>query len=625
MTLLAPLGLLALLTLPVILILHMLRERRRRVVVPSLLLWQLMPRRQEAQRRRRLPLTLLLFLHLLAAALLALALARPQWSFGFFGGERHLAIIIDTSTSMAAPAGGFAGSRLDAARARARELIAGVGPRGSATVISASSSAHVLDAAGTDGADRLIAALDGLVAAGTGTDLRGALTLAEAALQGRPSARILVLTDGALPTAEDLVGRPAPVAVEWLPVGGPADNRAIVALAARPRPGNAPVQVYARAVNYGAAPLRTVLRLYGDDELLDTRPVDLQPNGEAELTWAVPRGISMLRAELDGADGLPADDSAAVSLAQTRPIRALLVSAQPAALERALRAVPGLELRIEDPVAYAGAAADLTIFDGYLPDRWPAGAVLVVRPPAGAGLLTVSPQAREPTPEAAALRPGPSPAAELFEGVSLSSVQFGPVRDVTPPDGFVIALSRGEQPLVLRGRAGASEIAIWTFDLGQGNLTTRLAFPLLVARTVRDLTPPPLPAAALVGETVSLEPDSRATEVELAAPDGRVEVVALTPGQPLSLAFDRPGVYTLAERAGNQTLYTGQFAVNAGAPVESNLAPRDLPAPPPRTPDAQGAGDEQRALWPWLAAFALAVMLLEWLYVHGRRRALAEG
>jgi Ca-activated chloride channel family protein len=618
MTFLAPIGLLALLTLPVIVILHMLRERRRRVVVPSLLLWQLMPRRQEAQQRRRLPLTLLLLLHLIAAALLALALARPQWSFALFRGNDALAVIVDTSTSMAAPAG--AGSRLDAARARARAL---VGSAGSLTLIAAGSQARVVDAGGADAAARLGAALDALTPAGTGADIAGALTLAEAALQGRPDARVVVITDAALPAlAAELDGRPAALPVEWQTVGGPAPNRALVALAARPRPGNGPAQVYARAVNYGDAPVRTVLRLYGDGEILDTRPVTMEPNGEAELTWTVPRGVTLLRAELDGGDALPADDSFSVSLAQTRPVRALLVSARPAALERALRAVPGLELSILDPVAYAGSDADLTIFDGFLPDQWPAGGVLAVHPPAGTPLLEVDSRERAAAPDdVLEVLPG----ADLLDGVSLGSVEFGQLRAATPPEGFATLLRRGETPLVLRGRAGASEIAVWAFDLGQGNLTTRLAFPLLVARTVRDLTPPALPPSALLGETVRLRPDPRADHVEVAAPDGSVQIVEAAPGRPVDLGLDQPGVYTLAERAGERVLYEGRLGVNAGAPVESDLAPRELPAAPPAPAGVLGLDDGRRPLWPWLAAAALAVMLFEWLYVNGRRRAPVEG
>ena len=50
MIFLLPIGLLALLTLPIILLLHLMRERRRRVVVPSLMHWLNVPRRRDAQR-----------------------------------------------------------------------------------------------------------------------------------------------------------------------------------------------------------------------------------------------------------------------------------------------------------------------------------------------------------------------------------------------------------------------------------------------------------------------------------------------------------------------------------------------------------------------------------------------
>ncbi len=620
MSLLAPLGLLALLALPVIVLLHMLRERRRRVVVPSLLLWQLMPRKQEAQRRQRLPLTLLLLLQLVAAAMLALALARPQWPLAVFGAEGYVALIIDTSTSMAAPAPGIGGTRLEAAQARARQLIGAMGARGSVTLIAAGPRAALLDSGGPESAARLLAALDSLVPIGTGTDLRGALTLAEATLQGRPGARVVVLTDAALP-ALAAASLPTAVPVEWQAVGGALPNRAVVTLAARPRSASGPVQVYARAVNYGPDSVRTVLQLFGDEQLLDTRPVALAPNGEAELTWTVPRGVALLRAELDGDDGLPADDSAAISLAQTRPLRALLVSTRPDALERALRVVPGLELTTVAPLAYAGSDADLTIFDGFLPDAWPAGGVLAVHPPPGSPLLVVATSEREPADDTA-LRVQPGDGS--LDGVSLGSVAFGRVRDITPPAGFAVLLSRGEQPLVLRGRVGQSEIAVWAFDLSQGNLTTRLAFPLLVARAARDLTPPALPPSALLGERLELRPDPRADRLELGAPDGSVQVIALAPGAPTALTLDQPGVYTVAERAGERVLYAAQLGVNAGAAVESDLAPRPLPQVAPAAAAVNGDAATQRALWPWLAAAALAVMLGEWLYVHGRRQALAE-
>lgn len=619
MSLLAPLGLLALLTLPVIVILHMLRERRRRVIVPSLLLWQLLSQSHATRQRRRLSITLLLLLHLLVAALLALALAHPQWDLIGFGRQRHLALVIDTSISMAAPAPGTGGSRLDAARVRAQSLLGAAGG-GSATLIAAGPQAQVLDS-DTSNSVRLVSALARLQPTGVGSDVAGALTLAEASLQGRPNPQIIVLTDAALPAlASELATRGTTVPLRWETIGGDLDNRAIVTFAARPASGAGLVQVYARVVNYGGGALRTVVRLYGDGTLLDARPATLQPDGEVELAWTVPRGIGFLRAELDGNDPLPADDRAELSLAMYRLARVLLVSEQPAALERALRAVPGLELTVVAPAEYRGNAADLTVFDGFLPAAWPSGGVLAIHPPRDATLLAAGPPA--PVSGEAAITPA---GAALFEGISLGAVEFGPATPVTPPAEAVTLLSRAGQPLIFRWRVPGSAIAVWAFDLSQGNLTSRLAFPLLVARTARDLIPPAAPGSALAGATLSLPVDPRATIVEVTAPDGTTTPLTIGPEGYAPVTFDQPGRYTLVELAGAQRLYTAYVGVNAGAAFESDLRPRPVPEPV-AAPLARRERDKAvQPLWPWLVALALIVILGEWVYVHARRsRGFAE-
>ncbi len=628
MTLVAPLGLLALLTLPMIVLLHLMRERRRRVVVPSLLLWQLMPRRQEAQRRRRMPLTLLLILHLLAAALLALALARPQWLTDLLGREQHLAVIIDTSASMAAPLGGIgAGSRLDAARARARALLADLGGRDSLTLIVAGPEARLLDSAGPAGAVRLQAALAGLRASGVGSDMRGALTLAAADMQGQPAGRAIVITDAALPTLEsDLRHAPPGLAVTWEQVGTNLPNRALITFAARPR-GSGPVQVYARAANYSGDPVRSVVRLYGDGRILDTRSVSFPPQGDVELVWVAPAGVSLLRAEIDGADRMPADDTASLSLNVARPLRTLLVSNNPATVERALKSIPGVSLRVIAPADYLGLPTpdiDMTILDNVMPERWPPGAVLAINPPNSTRLLKMTGSTTNASADTVDLRSGPGIA--LFDGVSLGSVTFGPAPTITPPDWAQTLLARGEQPLIMRGSVGQSEVAIWAFDLNQGNLTTRLAFPLLLARTARDLAPAPLPSSALAGQTMALRPDPRADTLELTDPAGSIRRLALPVGEAALVSLDTPGVYALRELAGTDEIFAGQLAVNAGSARESDLTPRPLPAATTASPAvASDPTRDSRPLWPWLTAAALAVMLGEWAYVHARRRAAPVG
>jgi len=605
MTFLLPLGLLALLTLPVVLLLHLLRERRRRVAVPSLLHWQNLPRKPEGERIRRLPLTFLLLLHLLIAALIGLALGQPQLVGALGGAAQQTAIIIDTSTSMAARDG--ASTRFALARERARAKLNTMGNGDRVILIAAGPMARVV-ASGAGDPTALLAALDQLRPGGTGTDMDGALTLAEAAFDQQHARQVLVLSDGALPPA---AARTVAAPLEWQQVGDEQPNRAIVAFAARLTGAN--VQVYARAANFGATPIQTSLQLYGDNQALGTRNVAIAAGGETELTWTLPARYNQLRAALDGRDALPQDDDGFLSLAPIRPIKALLVSAKPDALRRALAAIPGVSVTVIDPTSYPPAparAADLTLFDSYLPQAWPDGATLALNPPSDSALITVGSR-NAPQASSELMRSG-----ALLEGLGLEGVRFGTLRQVQPPTWAVTQLALGDTPLILRGRNGAHEIAIWTFDLAASNLPTRLAFPLLVARTVRDLTPPALPASIMAGARLALRPDPRASAIDLSGPEGMQTTLVVSSSTTID-ALTLPGFYRVAERAGDETIFRGQVAVNAGAAIESDLRAR--PAPPIVGVD-QGADAtpqrEVRDIWPWLALAALAVLMLEWGYIH---------
>lgn len=604
MTLLWPIGLLALLALPLIIVLHLLRERRRRVVVPSLLHWQNLPQRQTAQRSRRLPLTLLLLIQLLAAALIALALARPQLG-NFFGSTRQLAIVLDTSTSMAAREG--SGTRFAQAQSRARTALNSLGSGDRAILVAARTTARVL-ATGT-GADlpALLATLDTVQPGGTGTDFTGAFTLAQAAFAGQARREILVLTDNGPSTT----GLPASVgaALSWQQIGTAQPNRAIVALAARA--WGAQVQVYARLANYAPTPFSARITLYADERTLGERTANIAANGETELTWTLPASYATLRAVLDGGDSLPQDDEARLSLAQTRPLAIELVSAAPAALRRALAAVPSAQVTVTAPAAYQpGSQAALTVFDNFLPAAWPAGPVLVINPPIGSTLLSV----REGTTPAKA-----SPLdtrGALLAGLSLAGVDFGPLRSIDAPAGFTAQLANGETPLILRGRSDTHDMAIWAFDPSAGNFTTRLAFPLLIARTVRDLTPAPLPQSVLAGTPLVLRPDARATALRIAGPAGETSTLPATPLLTLD-QLTQPGIYAIEEQANGATLFRSQLPVNAGAALEANLYPQPAPTIAEASPSSNAPAAQQlRDTWHWFALGALALLLLEWGYIH---------
>ena len=83
-----------------VLVMYMLRLRRRPVLVSSTMLWKRAVKDLEGNVPwQRLSPTMLLFVHLLIVALLALALARPVMDTDLADGQR-VAIVIDSSASM---------------------------------------------------------------------------------------------------------------------------------------------------------------------------------------------------------------------------------------------------------------------------------------------------------------------------------------------------------------------------------------------------------------------------------------------------------------------------------------------------------------------------------------------
>ena len=102
-----PLGLLALISIPVIVLLHLLRPRRRTITVSSTALWaEALRERQRGLGLQKLFRNLSLVLLVLAALIASLALAEPRWLTE--STEYHdIVIVVDTSASMRAraPAG----------------------------------------------------------------------------------------------------------------------------------------------------------------------------------------------------------------------------------------------------------------------------------------------------------------------------------------------------------------------------------------------------------------------------------------------------------------------------------------------------------------------------------------
>ena len=223
-----PRGLALLAGLVPLVVLYVLKIRRTRQRVPSTWLWAAAQRDLVAKHPfRKLVPELPLLLEILTIAALALALARPTTRGGAIEGD-HVAVVVDASASMATRVGGAAGTttRIEQAKAAARNLVSQLGPDADAVVIEAGREARVVSPLERD-PRKLQAAIDSIGAREVEGDLAAAVALAADRLRSLGGhARIVVVTDGALAHADPIVVAGVPTDV--LGVGDEEDNAAIV-------------------------------------------------------------------------------------------------------------------------------------------------------------------------------------------------------------------------------------------------------------------------------------------------------------------------------------------------------------------------------------------------------------
>jgi hypothetical protein len=665
-SLLAPLGLLGLLTLPVIVAFYMLRLRREERTVSSTFLWQGIVRDIEAnapwQKLRR---SLLLLIQLLLALLLVAAVVRPVAERPA-GLARDLVVVVDASASMGAT--DVFPDRLSVAKRAAIEALAGLPSDGKVSVIAAAESARVVVNEARD-RERAARAIESIELSTAASDLTDALRLADALAARATGAEVLVVTDDAgNPTP--LVRLDAPVQV--IPVGDRGDNQAIAALAVRADPAGLERQLFVSIANLSESIATRRLQILADGMPVTARDLALEPRVRTQVVIdELPPGIRTVEARLTQPEDLAAiagppdllavDDAAWAVVPDDRLRRVLLVGPGNVYLQNALSLLPNIELYGATPDEWAALTGkdrfDLMVFDGYLPIELPEVPILAIAPPRTSELGAVGGSIATPPV-------GEPPADEpLLRDVDLTRLHIARAQRMQTPSWARTVLPSGvEAPLIYSGLRSGLPTTVVAFDLRQSDLPLQVAFPLLLSNVTGELlglgddANDPVTPATPVG--LVLRPGVEALRVTL--PDGTVREVTPGASGASSVSFVETrqlGIYRVEEiragDAGGGAAATSapvaeaspggspavdplpaaapdgpdRFAVDLLSVTESSIAPGDgfrlvaLGRDPADGP-AAAAGTARDDWWPPIVALILLVLLAEWsLYERdGARR-----
>lgn len=602
MSLLQPSALWALAAVPLILLLYILRPRHRRQIVPSVRLWQHLPSDLEGRPRWRLPpASPLLAAQLLIAGALGVALARPALPGPI---RQHLILLVDTSPTMLAT--DVAPNRLAVAEDQARRLAGRLGPDDQATLIAIAPTPRIL--ASGDGPRALDTTLAALTSAPARGDVSGALDLANQVARASVDAhnRVVVLSDGAF----DGLARPLPANlpadVSFQMIGGSDDNQGITALSARPMIGALNRYVgFIQVTNYSHLDAKVSLGVQADGLSIDRQSLDLPAHGHAEVSLNLPVGTHLLNASIDARDVYQPDNQAQILVPNAQPIPVTLVSDAPGDWQHALQTLPNVKLTVASPTSYKPNGATVTIFDGFVPAAVPSGNLLLIAPPRGNPLVSVTGELNN----LSVVRTDSQ--SSLFDAVDLGGLyvpradRFGAV----PWAPSVADSSQG--PLILSGGQNGRRMIVVGFDPTTTDWPQRTSFPVFVANVIDALAPSTIPTEIANGSVLDLPAAAKANQVLVQLPDGKADLFA--GGQPIRFTDTaRVGRYVVSEMNGNAVVSRHEFVADHLGVDQSNIAPRIDPGQFVQ-PGGPAGQPSEHDLWYWVAGGALAVLGIEWL------------
>lgn len=621
MNLLVPAALAFAIIIPIILLLYFMRPKRQVRVVGSTLLWQQALQDLQASRPwQRLRITPLLLLQLLAAIVIVLILARPAL---FLNSpiSGNTIIILQSSASMQAT--DIAPNRFAAAKNQISDLIAGLGPNDHLSLIAMAHTPQVLIASSQD-KTLLTNALQRAKVTNQDADLQQALSLATSLAAGQPNTQVLVVGDGhVLPPDQTLV---LPFPVRYLRIGTDAPNVALLSLAGRSLQGK--LVALAQVANYSHTQRSMPVQLYADGKLVNVQTITLAGGASGALQWGpLPATTRFLHAQILTQDAMTVDHEAWAIVGGSMHGRVLLVTNGNSFLQAALALQSNIDLYKTTPAKYQVNVGnfDLTIFDGYVPPRLPDGDLFFVNPPQGSYIFgTSGPEIRVSHISAG------NDSANLLSNVDLSSIHVLRVSHLLKPALWAQAvINTPETPLLIAGDNNNRRIAALSFDLHDTDLPLQPSFPILIYNMVNWFLPPPVGGDGQVTPNlpVTVQTWPGASNVTITGPNQQTVTVAppfpVTPyNQTNSI-----GLYQVVQQVHGQARY-GAFTVNLFDPQQSRLAPASQ-LPVANSTDFSAGGNtvprELREIWPWIAAFLLLVLCLEWWLFSRSYRPQATG
>ena len=501
------------LAIPII-ALYILKLRRRREPVSTLMFWEeLFRERQTTSLFQRLKHLLSLLLQLLFLALLVLAVARPQFAFLTKSAQQFI-LIIDQSASMNTVEVSDGSTRLESAKQHALRKVESLRFMDEMTVIS-SHKRPIIHSPFTNHQKSLREAVHAIQSTDISTNLEPAIDLAYAIAQTKPNPEIIIFSDFQS-ISEALLAKLnskkqhdadteeplSEIKHRLIRIGEANDNVGITQFRVRKSLVNPfDYETLLRVINASEEERQFNVELYFEEDLFDVRPYTLAPGeSKSEIFSNFTFEGGELKAVLDIDDALSTDNVAYAALPKRERISVLLVTEENPFLEKALAVDEKLDLSVVTPAAYASAASlkshnsqgkrayQVIIFDRYSPPTLSDGNYMFIYPPADASSLKTSGTELKWNIGASLETPLITDwerTHPILRHVHLENVQIGAAYQITPPATAQVLARSFESPVLFVDVAPNRKVVFTAIDILQSDLPLRIAFPVIIANTIQ--------------------------------------------------------------------------------------------------------------------------------------------
>ncbi len=357
----------------------------------------------------------------------------------------------------------------------------------------------------------------------------------------------------------------------------------------------------------------TELELLLDDRLLETRPLTIPPGETSPQVFLASQSRdSVFTVRLTSKDDLAADNQASIISLLPKPVKVLLVSRGNRFLEKALCAVPNVELTAVNSLTDPATGFDFVVLDDVTPMVWPKGNLLAIHVVNTNWLEGVTSMEAPPIVDWKAAHP-------LLRYAGFDNVQVSRSLTAKTPSWAVSLVEAPQAPLILAGELARQRIIWIGFDTLESNWPLRVSYPIFIANAVEWLDPANAKGGQLLvkaGDPFRFALSQPAKSAQVTLPDGTTKSLTLDPNANELVFGDtfKQGIYHL--RLGtNDTV----FCVNLLDALESNIKPRDeLQLGKYTKVTATTMQRTNMELWRTIAALGLVVLLVEWWYYHRR-------